>query len=655
MIFDRITLCNFGVFENEHLIELTPPSSNKPIVLFWGLNGTGKTTLMEAIQLCLFGRAAKCVSCNGSSYKEFLASRVSNFSSVMQASVSVDFRCTANGEQSTYCVTRTWRIKNKRTQEELSVTFNEQLDSFLTEHWNQVVNEFIPANISHLFFVDGENIPSLATPRHIRDLIGEGVQNLLGLDVIDRLRKDLQVLERRHRKAILNSDITKEIHQREKGLLALHERVNELGISKADLETRKLNPTKDELASVIKEYQKLGGELRDRSDEIEQRVMNAEQRLRACNLEMVEFASGDLPIILIRQLLETLFTLVEEERETIYARATLENLRKHDSEILNLLKTFPNSEQAILALQNLCQSNLEQYMTLAARATPLNLSDTTINRLVSILQIELSSLEHSLEQILIEQRDAEIELNQAKLEQTGIPTEDLVDELIGKRNLLTTQIKELEYDLSRINCELEILHKKSNRLEREIDRLWESNDKQELSHKDVARFIHHSQMARQTLVDLSVAKLHLNIERLEQLVLESFQSLLRKDRLISTLQIHPETYAVQLRNMEQVPISPEQLSAGERQLLVIALMWGMAQVSGRALPVAIDSPMGRLDSAHRVCLLENYFPYASHQTLLFATDEEISGDYLLHLDPWIGRSYDLIHNDLTGSTIVSTK
>jgi len=44
-----------------------------------------------------------------------------------------------------------------------------------------------------------------------------------------------------------------------------------------------------------------------------------------------------------------------------------------------------------------------------------------------------------------------------------------------------------------------------------------------------------------------------------------------------------------------------------KQLLAIAFLWGLARVSGRKLPVAIDTPLGRLDSSHRTNLVERYF------------------------------------------------
>jgi DNA sulfur modification protein DndD len=107
-----------------------------------------------------------------------------------------------------------------------------------------------------------------------------------------------------------------------------------------------------------------------------------------------------------------------------------------------------------------------------------------------------------------------------------------------------------------------------------------------------------------------------------------------------------------LYGRDAAALSPERLSAGERQLLAIALLWGLAKASGRPLPTAIDTPLGRLDTGHRTHLVERYLPFASHQVLLFSTDEEISGEYLERLRPWIGRTYHLTYDDTAGNTRV---
>ena len=72
MIFKRIVLHNFGLYKGKHEIDLEPPSPEKPIILFGGLNGGGKTTFLTAIQLALYGKFASCTSGNRA-YEKVLA------------------------------------------------------------------------------------------------------------------------------------------------------------------------------------------------------------------------------------------------------------------------------------------------------------------------------------------------------------------------------------------------------------------------------------------------------------------------------------------------------------------------------------------------------------------------------------------------------
>jgi DNA sulfur modification protein DndD len=143
-----------------------------------------------------------------------------------------------------------------------------------------------------------------------------------------------------------------------------------------------------------------------------------------------------------------------------------------------------------------------------------------------------------------------------------------------------------------------------------------------------------------------------HVERIERLVLESFRSLVRKPDLIAALRIDPLTFSLAITGGDGGELRPDQLSAGERQLLAVALLWGMARASGRPLPTVIDTPLGRLDSEHRSRLVERYFPHASHQVILLSTDEEISGGYHAALKPWIGRSYHLAFDPVAGRTVI---
>jgi DNA sulfur modification protein DndD len=197
------------------------------------------------------------------------------------------------------------------------------------------------------------------------------------------------------------------------------------------------------------------------------------------------------------------------------------------------------------------------------------------------------------------------------------------------------------------------------RLERELTavrdrlvRVTEAQARQTFEHEDVQRLLQHSNRVRSTLGRFSQAVVTKHVHRIEELVFDSFQQLIRKRELVSALRIDPLTYALELQSSDGSVLTPDRLSAGERQLLAVALLWGLARASGRPLPTVIDTPLGRLDSQHRTHLIERYFPRASHQVILLSTDEEIYGEYYDALEGSVGRTYHLVYDEAQRRTVV---
>ena len=147
---------------------------------------------------------------------------------------------------------------------------------------------------------------------------------------------------------------------------------------------------------------------------------------------------------------------------------------------------------------------------------------------------------------------------------------------------------------------------------------------------------------RATLEGLRLAATRRHLGRISELIHEALGRLLRKEKLITAVQIDAETHAVELTGQDGRPLPAQDLSAGERQLLAVALLWGLARAAGQPLPVVIDTPLGRLDGSHREHLLERYFPYASHQVILLSTDTEIDDDAYARIAKHVGRSYRLV-------------
>ena len=129
-----------------------------------------------------------------------------------------------------------------------------------------------------------------------------------------------------------------------------------------------------------------------------------------------------------------------------------------------------------------------------------------------------------------------------------------------------------------------------------------------------------------TLTKLAEATVARNVAAIESSILESFNQLAGKSDLVTRVRLDSETLemSVDTADGERQPV--ERLSAGERQLLAVAILWGLSRVAHREVPLVVDTPLGRLDSFHREKLATNYFPNVAQQVVILSTDEEFDSD-----------------------------
>lgn len=652
MILDEITLHNFGLYNGRQSITLTPASRDKPVILFGGLNGGGKTTLLDALQLCLFGGHAKTSSRGSLAYPEYLARCIHRGSDMQEAGVRISFRHTVDGQEECYVIDRSWRLANGSCKERFEVLKNGNLDPALADNWASQVDDFIPANIAHLFLFDGEQIERYASQQDSSLLIGTAIQNLLGLDMVDQLDKDLQVYERRKRLQEKDQDAQAEIATLETELRELRTSADFLKQERASLRTLQIDRKNRELSKVEDEYRKLGGDLYDQRLSIEERLTEADKMAGANADGLRELASGALPLALVRVLLKSAEARDRHEEECRRARDVLETLQTRDQAALKRMRSQFKDKKVAEVLKTFFDADRTQRESLSRKETLLDLSQDVRSDIHALLRGDLDALAEESAKQLRKHKKLEAATRKVRAEQESIPGEDAIAELAGRREATRNEIGKLEAQHEEMAREIERLERDIQRKEQSLARLLERDAVARRQREDQERILRHSSRVRATLESFRSAVIARHVRRIEQLVLESYQQLLRKASLVTRLSIDPVKYALTLFGRDGAPLSPERLSAGERQLLAIALLWGLAKASGRPLPTAIDTPLGRLDTGHRVHLVERYLPFASHQVLLFSTDEEISGDYLERLRPWIGRTYHLSYNDDQGQTRV---
>ncbi len=650
MVLDEIVLHNFGLYADRQKVTLTPPDPDKPVILFGGLNGHGKTTLLDALQLCLYGPVARISNRNGLPYREYLSRCLHRNSNIKEAAVEVAFRHTIDGKEDRYRLHRSWRMGKHGCKEHFEVLKNKRRDKALAENWIDQVEDFIPPNIAKLFFFDGEQVESYAAQDNSTQLIGGAIQNLLGLDIVDRLEKDLRTYLRRKRMEDKDDPLRGEIEKAEAVLKDLRTRIADLKQEWAALKTTGIDPARKSLLAVEDEYRKLGGELYEQRVAIERDKAEAESVLEEGAGRLREFAAGDLPLLLVRDLLNAVHARNRKEGKSRRSREVAAILDDRDRKLLREMRSRAVNAGTVEALAAYLREDRKRRRRIADMETVLDLPPEVCGDLHALLRDGLDTLAGNVRSELGKRVEAESRAEHIRLKYAGIPHSDAVSELADRRDALRSEIAACEARYAAMGSEIDHLTRQVERDEQSLLRILETDAKAEGGRRDRARVLRHAGRVRATLDTFRKTVIERQVRGIEQLVLESYRQLLHKASLVTRLAIDPESFALTLYGRDGLALGDERLSAGERQLLAIALLWGLAKASGRPLPTAIDTPLGRLDAGHRLHLVECYFPFVSHQVLLFSTDEEITGTYLDKLQPFIGRSYRLAYDDAAGST-----
>lgn len=651
MILDELVLHDFGVYGGRQTLTLTPAAPDRPIVLVGGLNGGGKTTLLEALQLCLFGSAAPVAARAQGGYLEHLRRRIHRGGSARAASVELAFRHTSNGVEHAYRLIRSWSVVGMACRETFEVLRDGRLDPLATENWAEQVEEFMPARIASLFLFDGEKVESYADPEEAPALVATAVHNLLGLDVVERLSVDLSTLERRRRSEGAALAAPSAADAVRGSLTTLRDRRLELQRAVAAANDSLDRAIRD-LRRIDERFRREGGDLYEQRAAIEAKAGFTERELRDAEREVRDAAAGVAPLLLVGDMLAAVHVRDGAERAAQHAANMAAALGEEHSAILSLPVLKGLAPEALGELERTLEGRRDAHAAHGAAPTFLDLSPEARGALDGLVG---GGIEEACAHVgdIVRRADAAARgaLDAARALE-AVPSVEALAELQADRARLQADKVRQEVVRRVAEEELAAVDREIDQLREREARLAEQEAVDRFRAQDADRMLIHSARVRSTLLRFRAAVVARHVERIERLVLESFRSLVRKPDLIADLKIDPVNFSLAITSGDGGELRPDQLSAGERQLLAVALLWGMAKASGRPLPTVIDTPLGRLDSEHRSRLVERYFPHASHQVILLSTDEEISGGYHSALEPWIGRSYHLAFDPVTKRTLI---
>ncbi len=655
MILDRIVLHNFGPYLGRHEIELGSNPPKKPVVLFGGMNGGGKTSLLTALQLVLHGRQSGVWKGAEPSYDSFLRKCIHRRADPEEgAGIELSFTSAIHGEEQDIQISRYWRVAGQSVREALDVIRDGDLDTVLGENWSEWVEEFIPARVAPLFFFDGEKIEELADPDRSSQILKSAVHSLLGLDIVDQLKSDLEILERRKRKEIKGGKGQSPAVRREQEL-ARDEGAQEKRIAQLRQETASLQNDRErldrDLRALEERLAKEGGALFESRHELEEAREKLVAKGKELDEELRSLAAGGLPFALVLPLLEEAERDSRQNQHHSMREALLEVLDERDGRLLEQLRGLRPSKTLMSGVEAFLKEDRQQRSSVAVEGLR-TLDASGLARAHAVQSHVLPTDLVRAQALLGKLGDVEIGVQTIDRKLAGLPDEEQIVPLLRERDGLRTKQVELQRKADALTESLRLLEGEHERLLKQLESARQELAESLLDDEDTQRILQHSQKARGTLAEFRQKVLESHVHRIEKLAFECFSTLMRKQHLVRDLRIDPQTFSVLLTDEDGHEVSPRKLSAGERQLLAIGLLWGLGRASGRPLPTVIDTPLGRLDSSHRTNLIQRYFPFASHQVILLSTDEEVDERYYEELSPFIARSHLLEFDDRKQETTV---
>ncbi|OBI60627.1 DNA sulfur modification protein DndD [Mycobacterium sp. E796] len=650
MILDELVLQNVGTFAGRQTISLSPKESRKPIVLIGGLNGTGKTTILEAIHLALYGPLAQ-VSGRGGSYDAYLRGLIHrNVAPDESASVELSFRAYQQGEEHHFRVRRRWRTHGASLREFLLVSLDGRHDEALTSTWSEYVETFLPRGIAGLFFFDGEQIEKLADSDSSRQVLSSALAALLGLDLIDRLSTDLSVLRRRHRDSQVPDSLRETVAERRRAVTALRQAEEAADAAVAALQVEVERASK-RLHEATERYRSAGGDLLDQRDAAEIKVGMLKEQLISVDNDLREEMSDTAPLLQVTALLCQLAEQVDREVRAAREAVVVDVIAERDAVIVDRLRADGLKKSALDDLVDFLAKDRRARQTACNEPTIVGTASAPLIK--TLRSSSLPTAERRLSVLVNRRRSLSEDLDQAERVLVAIPDQEALAPLVAERKEAASDAMRAEARMAHAQDRLASCRQDRAKADAAYEATLDRVARATLSAEDDRRLVEHAERVRVTLQALRLAAAKRHLGRISDLIFESLGRLLRKTNLITRVEIDPETYSVELTGADGRALMAWDLSAGERQLLAVALLWGLARSSGQPLPIVIDTPLGRLDRSHRGHLLERYFPQASHQVILLSTDTEIDADAIEVLRPHVGRSYKLEFDPSTNATTIA--
>lgn len=647
MQITKLVLCNIGAyFGNQNTFDFSTNES-KNVVLLGGKNGAGKTTILESLRIVLFGSMAYGFVNDNEPYfrkiSSFLNRKAINEESNPDFRIIIHYKSTEDFEVQSYTLTRSWRVKKEKIKEDFYVVKNgKSLNNLEKSDFQNRLREEMPPRLFELCLFDGEDISRIVSEEKIPEYLSESGKILFNLDLFTNLEKDLQTYRVQYSQQ--NSNAAKEIKDQEELQIQITEIKKALSeknflISNTEDEIALLN---DAIKQLKRDFDTHGGLLKEKRQELVSQVNAIENQRKANSEKIRSLTTSFLPFYITKDLLAKVVNQLDLERKHESFEYVTSSLEKNKLiELIGQLQQLNKKQQVDIDIDqlhkgilNIMQPDNIQLLHRASFSQRIEIQHlfNQIQKLEPMYYLQL--FDHNAELLIQAQAIRKI------IEQNDQSSEfkDLLEQIESKTKRIE-QLKLLVEQSSKYVQEAnEDIRLKLITYNKIMDKIRDFH-KAENSYVMTEKLLNVSKRFRERQWR----------KKLDDVANESTKMiniLFRKKAYIERIHIDHLTFELHLYDRQKNEITKERLSAGEKEMLMLTVIWAMFKVSGWKLPFVFDTLMGRLDQDHKKALIEHFIPKCGAQVIMFTTDSEVASEQFDLIEGNTARFYTLEFDEI---------
>ena len=653
MHFTKVELHNFGIYKGTHVMCLRNKSGNRNITLVGGLNGRGKTTFHDAVLLALYGRQAlKYIQEKARSYEKLLADHINKHTLDDITFIAVNI-CLDDGTN--LRIKRSWQLKNGKLEQNVIVEKNGSEDKYLGESWSYYIEEILPFGIAKFFFFNNEKITQLADDITFEQ-VKTSIKSAIGIYTIKKAIEHVdEVIKRKNNallafeKSELNTDF-KEVNSKIKDV--------EKQITEAMNAYYNAERIRDEYIAKIeikeKEFWSTGGALSINRDKIQQEKKRISAEVEALQAEIKQISGNpSTPLFMCKNLVRQSYEnelIYQQEEAKYYSNKIIFELHQQIMDKLSICGLDKMSFEKVKSVVDEVLVNKYSKAFIAQNRKSISAASKLLYE--HLITEVFQNIIHQITVLIskIDEQENEILNLDIHLEKANEKT--LAMQLFEALKFLEAKRAEADFEYEKYKKSLENLNYQYETLKLQRKNLYKSVVEKQNANDDNARILKYAVMSMDVLNEFKIRLQREKLNKLSNTITKCFKELVEKDSLVSNIKIESDTLDVIILDIDGNELLKTQLSAGEQQMFAVAVVWALAITSGYKAPVVVDTPMARLDSAHRTNFVTKYLPEASSQVVVLSTDEEIYGQYLDEIRDKIIDCYTLVSDEKEQCTSV---